>query len=198
MKKLLSTTLVALGLTLTVQTGPAQAQANPTLSEIMWVGFNFCPRGWSTAHGQIMSINQNQSLYSLLGTMYGGDGRTTFALPDLRGRAPIGIGQGTSVNITQGQVTGTENNTMNANTMPSHSHTAMVKATSSGADSPAGTGASLAGALLYTNLGAADTTLHANSAKINPAGSGQQFNNMSPFLVQTPCIAIQGLFPSRS
>ena len=198
MRKLLTSTLVALGLTVTVQTGPVQAQASPYLSQIMWVGFNFCPRGWAPAHGQILPINQNQSLYSLLGTTYGGDGRTTFALPDLRGRAPIGMGNGGQSTFVWGERTGLETTTLNTSTMPAHSHTANVKATAAGADSPASAGASLAGALLYTNLGAADTTLHANSAKINAAGGGQSFNNMSPYLVQIPCIAMQGLFPSRN
>src|SRR5210317_699847 len=92
--------------------------SEPFLAEVKIVGFDFPPRGWATCDGQILPINQNQSLYSLLGTTYGGDGRTTFALPDLRGRTPVHTGDG----VTLGQKSGSETHTLNVGEIPAHSH----------------------------------------------------------------------------
>ena len=106
-----------------VQAPVAKAGANPLLGEIMWVGFNFCPRGWADANGQLLAINSNQALFSLYGTIYGGDGRTTFALPDLRGRTPVHVGQGPALsNYPQGSKGGAENVVLNTTEIPSHSH----------------------------------------------------------------------------
>ncbi len=104
--KAFALTMAAMGSSLTVST-PAQAAAEPFLGEIMMVGYTFCPRGWAATDGQLLAIAQNQALFSLLGTTFGGDGRTTFALPDLRGRAPIHVGQGPGLpTIMQGQKSG--------------------------------------------------------------------------------------------
>ena len=101
------------------------AGAEPFIGEIMWVGFNFCPRGFAEMDGQLLSISQNPALFSLLGTMYGGDGQTTFALPDLRGRTMVHVGQGLGLsNINQGEVSGAEDQTLTFAKMPAHSHTA--------------------------------------------------------------------------
>jgi microcystin-dependent protein len=95
----------------------------PFIGQIICVGFNFAPKGWAFCNGQLLSIAQNQALFSLLGTMYGGDGQTTFGLPDLRGRAPIGMGQGPGLsNYVQGHKAGVENVTLNSNQMPRHTH----------------------------------------------------------------------------
>ena len=96
--------------------------SEPFLAEIRMMGFNFAPRGWAFCDGQILPINQNQSLYSLLGTTYGGDGRTSFALPELRGRAPIHVGQDGGSNFTQGQSGGEESHTLTTNEIPNHTH----------------------------------------------------------------------------
>ena len=97
--------------------------SEPFLGEIRMVGFNFAPQGWAFCQGQIMSIAQNTALFSLLGTMYGGNGQTTFGLPDLQGRSPVGIGQGPGLSpIVQGEMAGTENVTLLASNMPMHTH----------------------------------------------------------------------------
>lgn len=165
--------------------------SEPFLAEIRIVGFNFAPRGWAFCDGQILPINQNQSLYSLLGTTYGGDGRTSFALPDIRGRVPIHVGNGHAL----GQKTGEETHTLSAAEIPGHQHAvngtsnAVTEATPSNARLP-GTNNSKP----YTN--SAGGSLGSNS--ISNIGGGQAHNNMQPFLAMNYCIALQGLFPSRN
>ena len=165
--------------------------SEPFLAEIRIVGFNFAPRGWALCDGQILPINQNQSLYSLLGTTYGGDGRTSFALPDLRGRAPIHVGGGHS----QGQKSGEEIHTLSAGEMPNHTHA--PQGSTNGVDSP-----DPAGRMLGNNAG---TPYHGFGTATNMAnemianvGGGQSHNNMQPYLALNFCIALQGLFPSRN
>lgn len=170
--------------------------AEPFLAEIKIVGFNFAPRGWASCDGQILPINQNQSLYSLLGTSYGGDGRTTFALPDLRGRTPIHVGQsngGASHNL--GQKSGEETHTLNMAEMPNHQHQA--QASSLEADAPIPTNFVLAASnnRLYTDPG---NLTPLTPASVSNTGGGQAHENMQPYLVLNFCIAIQGLFPSRN
>ncbi len=170
--------------------------SEPFLAEIRIVGFNFAPRGWAFCDGQILPINQNQSLYSLLGTTYGGDGRTSFALPDLRGRTPLHQSDGKRL----GQKGGAETVTLTAAQTPAHTHT--FKASSSVADENTATNHVLATSsplpdMLYKDPEAANmTTLHAGS--IANAGGGQSHNNMQPFMTLNFCIALQGLFPSRN
>ena len=114
---------LAAALTLPAQT--AHATAEPFIGEVAIFGGNFCPRAWAEAAGQLLPINSHQSLYSLYGTYYGGDGRSTFALPDLRGRVPVSVGTGTGLSTyTQGQRVGTETRTLTVPEMPSHNHTA--------------------------------------------------------------------------
>ncbi len=170
--------------------------SEPFLAEIRIVGFNFAPRGWAFCDGQTLPINQNQSLYSLLGTTYGGDGRTSFALPDLRSRTPLHRGDGKQL----GQKGGAETVTLSASQIPAHTHT--FKASSSVANENSATDHVLATSspspdMLFKDHEAANiTTLRAGS--IANAGGGQSHNNMQPFMTVNFCIALQGLFPSRN
>lgn len=169
--------------------------SEPFLAEVRMVGFNFAPRGWAFCDGQILPINQNQSLYSLLGTTYGGDGRTSFALPDLRGRTPIHRGDG----HTLGQKGGAETVTLTAAEIAAHTHTA--KAISAPGNNAFPDGRLLAAEALpemaYRDPEAASMTA-LRSGTITNAGGGQAHNNMQPYLVVDFCIALQGLFPSRN
>lgn len=172
--------------------------SEPFLAEIKIIGFNFAPRGWAYCDGQILPINQNQSLYSLLGTTYGGDGRTSFALPDLRSRTPIHRGDGHSL----GQKSGAETVTLTAAEIAAHTHA--LKASSSLGDSrsPANAGvgnllAAVAPDPLYRNPEAANATAM-RSGSVTNAGGGQAHDNMQPYLTLGFVIALQGLFPSRN
>lgn len=165
--------------------------SEPFLAEIRIVGFNFAPRGWAFCDGQILPINQNQSLYSLLGTTYGGDGRTSFALPDLRGRTPIHRSDG----HTLGQKGGAETITLTAAEIAAHTHS--VKASTAVADQTVPTDRILGADDIYRNPEAANMTA-LRSGTVTNAGGGQAHDNMQPFLALDFCIALQGLFPSRN
>ena len=164
--------------------------SEPFLAEIKLVGFNFAPRGWAFCDGQILPINQNQSLFSLLGTTYGGDGRTSFGLPDLRGRTPVHLGDG----LTLGQKAGEETHTLNVNEMPQHDHNAQASNTNADTRNP--TSNVLARALnLYRNP---DNLTDIRSGTVANVGGGLGHNNMQPYLVLNFVISLQGLFPSRN
>lgn len=166
--------------------------SEPFLGEIHPFAFNFAPRGWATCDGQLLSIAQNTALFSLLGTMYGGNGQVTFALPDLRGRTPLHVGSG----FTQGQRAGEESHTLIVSEIPAHNHTLNASG------SPANTSTPSNGSLLAASQAdiyapaTALTTLHTNS--ISNTGGSQPHNNMQPYLVLNFCIAMQGIFPSRN
>lgn len=165
--------------------------SEPFLAEVRMVGFNFAPKGWAFCDGQILPINQNQSLYSLIGTTYGGDGRTSFALPDLRGRTPIHVGD----SHTSGQKSGAETITLAAAQIPAHTHSA--KASSATANQPGPAGAVLAASDIYRDPQAGSATA-LRSGTITNAGGGQAHDNMQPYLTVDFCIALRGLFPSRN
>lgn len=169
--------------------------SEPFLAEIRIVGFNFAPRGWAFCDGQILPINQNQSLYSLLGTTYGGDGRTSFALPDLRSRTPIHRSDGFQL----GQKGGAETVTLTAAQIAAHTHTAKASSTAADTGNPAAhvLAAADAGQTLYRDPEAANTTA-LRSGTVTNAGGGQAHNNMQPYITLSFCIALQGLFPSRN
>ena len=168
-------------------------------------GFNFPPRGWAFCDGQILPINQNQSLYALLGTTYGGDGRTSFALPELRGRTPMHVGAGTSGHtVTQGERSGEETHALTPPEVPVHTHAAAATGDQgSDTDIAGATGmpnnvlASQArrGRPIYSD---ASTVVQMNAATIANTGGGQGHDNMQPFLTVSFAIAITGLFPSRN
>jgi microcystin-dependent protein len=163
--------------------------AEPFLSEIRLMSFNFAPQGWAQCNGQFLPINQNQALFSLLGTTFGGDGRVNFALPDLRGRVPMHVG-----NVhTLGARGGEQAHTLSQAEMPTHAHVAGAsKASSGGNDNP--TNRVVGGA---NNLFHAPASLTAmNPATITNTGGSQAHENMQPYLTLTFCIALQGIFPS--
>lgn len=178
----------------------------PFLGQIMAVGFNFAPRGWALCNGQLLAISQNTALFSLLGTMYGGDGRTTFALPDLRGRAPIhyGTGPGLSPHVI-GQKSGSETTTITVGNLPSHSHTFNV-GTADASQNDATIGAMLTSPVIPDGRSVTDVNGYApgtpttslNSATVGNTGSSLPFNNMPPYIVINYVIALQGIFPSRN
>lgn len=165
--------------------------AEPFLSEIRIFSFNFPPKGWAQCNGQLLPINQNQALYSLLGTTYGGDGRVNFGLPDLRGRVPIHVDN----NHPLGQKGGEAAHTITAPEMPQHTHP--LQSTNTQAASPNVNGNVLAKA--NTNIyGAAANLGQMRTGTVSNVGGGQAHENRQPFLVLNVCIALQGLFPSRN
>ncbi|MDH5426629.1 MAG: tail fiber protein [Nitrospirota bacterium] len=178
----------------------ALAAAEPFIGEIMMTGANFCPRGWANADGQLLPINQNQALFSLLGTTYGGDGRTTLGLPDMRGRVPLHVGQGSGLtDRRQGSKGGEENHALNIPEMPQHQH--VLNASKEGANQSSPTGNLLANqsrkSRMYVPSAAnALTPMHATA--IGTTGSSRPHNTMQPFLGIRFCIALQGVFPSRN
>ncbi|WP_164114849.1 tail fiber protein [Sphingorhabdus sp. Alg239-R122] len=194
-----SAAIITSGLSIAV---PAQAGTNPYLGEITIVGFTFCPRGTSAADGTLLPINSNQALFSLYGTTYGGDGRTTFALPDLRGRIPIHVGQGPGLtNRTQGSRSGTETNTMTVAQMPSHNHQGGIQTTNqaAGSKNAKSDAFGIAQENTYVNgVAPSGNFMHASTFLIGNTGGGQAQNNMQPFLTLRYCVNTQGTFPSRN
>ncbi|MDN3920810.1 phage tail protein [Roseateles violae] len=178
--------------------GAARADT-PYLGEIRCGLWNFAPRGWALTNGQILPINQNQALFSLLGTNYGGDGRVNFALPNLRGRVAIGAGQGPGLSLyTVGQAGGSETMTLGPDQLPAHSHAVALpgSAGEGNAQSPASLApAAQARTTLYAAPG--NPALAMAPAAVSSTGGGQPFNRMQPFLPLTCVIALQGIFPTR-
>ena len=165
--------------------------AEPFLSEIRLMSFVFAPKGWALCNGQLLPINQNQALFSLLGTTFGGDGQVNFALPDLRGRVPIHVGGGHNL----GERGGEQAHTLSIAELPTHAH--VVNATTVLATT--GTPASnlLLGQSSGSNLYAAATNLTAMAADmVGNVGGSQAHLNMQPYLTLSFCIALQGIFPS--
>ncbi len=169
--------------------------SEPFLAEIRIVGFNFAPRGWAFCDGQILPINQNQSLYSLLGTTYGGDGRTSFALPDLRGRVPIHVGSSGGATHQLGQKSGEENHVLSGNEMPQHDHVAQASTDDATQTLTIGNVLARSTVPIY---GSAQTLTAMNERSVSHVGGGQGHENMQPYIAMNFCIALQGLFPSRN
>jgi microcystin-dependent protein len=164
--------------------------AEPFLSEIRVMSFNFPPKGWAMCNGQLLPINQNQALFSLLGTTYGGDGRVNFALPNLQGITPIHVGSG----HTLGEKGGEQNHTLGIAELPVHTH--VLNASSTPADTNVPTGAYVA-SVNNAYTAAANLTALSPESVANTGGSQPHFN-MQPFLVLNFCIALQGIFPSQN
>lgn len=163
--------------------------AEPFLSEIRIMSFNHAPKGWAMCNGQLLPINQNQALFSLLGTTFGGDGRVNFALPNIQGKVPIHVGNG----HTLGEQSGSGSHTLSISQLPTHMHVAM--AASNPATTNTATGTAFLGQQASTYGPPANLTAMAAS-EIGNAGGNQAHQNMQPYLVLTFCIALQGIFPS--
>lgn len=189
---------------------------DPFIGEIILVPYNFAPRGYAFCNGQILAIAQNTALFSLLGTTFGGNGQTTFALPDLRGRVPVSSGQGPGLSsYSLGQMGGAENTTLLTTQMPAHTHVMSVGTLSAAARArnAAGNSASPVNAVpaaeaagvtaTYSNL-APDASMATGAIALSGApaaavaGSSQPFSNIQPYLTLNYCIALEGIFPSRN
>lgn len=177
----------------------------PFLGQIMIVGFNFAPRGWAMCDGQLLPISQNTALFSLLGTTYGGDGRTSFGLPDLRGRSPLHVGNGPGLtNRSWGQRVGKETHTLQITEIPSHTHDSsglkmQGSSNQANTDEPDGSVFAVGAEDIYREA-AADSEMH-NSAitgNLGNTGGSQAHNIMQPTLALYHVIALTGIFPSRS
>lgn len=172
--------------------------ADPFVAEIRIFPFNFAPKGWALCDGQLLPISQNTALFSLLGTTYGGDGKSTFALPNLQGSAAMHPGQGSGLSLRDlGEVGGSETVTLQTSEMPFHTHS-LRGSTDPGDNTVPGPTISLAqstGALAYVNNANPDSQMAPQA--LPPAGGGLPHNNMQPYLTFNFCIALQGVFPSR-
>ncbi len=179
--------------------------SDPFVAEIRIFPFNFAPKGWATCDGQLLPLSQNTALFSLLGTTYGGDGRSTFALPNLQGCAPMQPGQGPGLSMRDlGETSGTDNVTLLTSEIPLHTHTAQVNNATATLAAPAGnvpariafsTGTQSGSGVAYS---ATAPTVQMAPQALSPAGGDQPHNNLQPYLTLTFCIAMQGIFPPRS
>ncbi len=175
--------------------------ANPFVAEIRIVPFNFAPKGWAFCNGQLLPISQNTALFSLLGTTYGGDGKSNFALPNLQGSAPMQAGQGNGLSLRDlGQVGGEETVTLLQSEIPTHTHTLNTRAAGGDQNSPVGHIPSEArvGRQTQPQYSAAGGGLPMSAQALAVAGGGQPHNNMPPYLTMNFIIALQGVFPPRS
>lgn len=187
-----------IALMLSTTTPPVLAQGSePFIGQLALVPYNFAPRGWALCNGQLLSIAQNTALFSLLGTTYGGNGTTNFALPDLRGRVPVSSGQGPGLSsYLLGQTGGAETYTLTLNQMPAHSHILM-------ADTSVGTSERPNGALPARNAAGVpqygtQATGTMTSGALQSSGGGQPHDTMQPYVTLNWIIALQGIFPSRN
>lgn len=180
---------------------PEKASAEPYIGDIIPVGYNFCPRGWVEANGQLLAISQYSAMFSLMGTTFGGNGTTNFAVPNLQGRAAIGQGAGPGLtNYAQGSSQGTDTKTITIAQMPAHNHT--VNANNLDGDKPGPGGKLLAAA---PPGGAGSETIYSDqpanrqmsAAMIDYTGVGSPITTKDPYLTMIYCIATQGIFPSR-
>jgi len=167
--------------------------SEPFLSEIKIVSFNFPPKGWALCNGQLLPINQNQALFALLGTTYGGNGQTNFALPNLRGQVPIHFGSG----HTLGEAAGSTAVTVNIQQLPTHMHVLQASTAPAATDTPSNT--TLLGGSAPNDLYTGPASLVATAAaSVSSVGGSQPHNNMMPYLVLNFIIALQGIFPSQN
>ncbi len=162
--------------------------STPFLAEIRIFSFNFAPKGWALCNGQLLPINQNQALFSLLGTTYGGDGRVNFALPDLQGRAPVHF-----ATVTLGEKSGEENHTLIITEMAAHTHVPAGNSNAQNTGLPTNNSWAMNASNPFSNAGG-DVTMGASA--IGVTGGSQPHPNMQPFLTLNFCIALQGIFPS--
>ena len=164
--------------------------SEPFLAEIKIISWNFPPKGWTFCNGQLLPINQNQALFSILGTTYGGDGRVNFGLPNLQGRSPVHVGNG----IALGEIGGETSHTLNISELSAHNHVPVGSSNSPNQASPSGNLWAAGNAQVF----AATPNSAMNPASILPVGGSQPHENMSPYLVLNFIIALQGIFPSQN
>jgi microcystin-dependent protein len=170
--------------------------AEPFLGEIRMFGFNFAPTGWASCNGQLLSIDQNTALFALVGTYYGGDGMSTFGLPDLQSRVAINQGQAPGLSYYDiGETGGAETITLTLPEMPEHTHAVGANGAAGTSDRPAGNVPARTKASAY---GSAPDGTTMNAGMIGNAGGSEPHQNLQPFLVVNFCIALQGIFPSRN
>ena len=180
--------------------------SEPFIGQIIMFGGNFAPRGWALCDGQLLPISQNTALFSILGTTYGGDGRTTFGLPELRGRVPLHPGSGPGLSPrTLGQKSGTETVQLSTNQIPAHNHTATAHCVAGPGDSNVAAGnvwskdLGVQSATYHsTDMVPADAQMKAGAVTVNNSGGSQAHNNVQPFLAVNFIIALVGIFPSRN
>lgn len=163
--------------------------AEPFLSEIRIMSFEFAPKGWALCNGQLLPINQNQALFSLLGTTFGGDGRVNFALPDLRGRTPVHVGG----SHTLGERGGEQAHSLSIAELPTHAHAALAASGGTAASNPAG---NLLGPSAVAAYSAPQSLVAMDAASVTSTGGSQAHLNMQPYLALNFCIALVGIFPS--
>jgi microcystin-dependent protein len=163
----------------------------PFIGEIRMMSFAFAPRGWAQCNGALLPINQNQALFSVLGTTYGGDGRVNFGLPNLQGRTPIHVGNG----HTMGETGGETAHTLTMNEVPNHGHNAQASSANGAAIGPFGALLAQRASQVYH---APTNPVAMNAESITTAGGGQPHENMQPYLTISFCIALQGIFPSQT
>lgn len=171
------------------------------LGQIMMAGFGFAPKGFALCNGQLMAIQQNQALFSLLGTQFGGDGRTTFGLPDLRSRTPIAYASSVDPSwqppaVQIGQAAGVENVTLLSTNMPAHSHSVAASTAAGSSRSPRNNLVATAGASLYAASSGPAVPLNPQTAA--PSGGNQSHPNLQPYSTINFCIVLSGIFPSRN
>lgn len=180
---------------------PAQAGFEPFVGQLMLTGGNFCPAGWLPASGQLLAIADNDVLFALIGTTYGGDGQTTFALPNLNGRSVISQGTGPGLpTYVMGQTTGSTGFTLTTSNLPAHTHLGTLRAVPAAGNTVTPTGNSLALAPTGTNIYSTATpsnNMNAGDVVLQATGGGQAISHQSPALVLRYCIATEGVFPSR-
>ncbi|WP_298295529.1 tail fiber protein [uncultured Litoreibacter sp.] len=177
--------------------------SDPFLAQIVMFGSNFAPRSWAFCDGQLLPISQNSALFSLLGTIYGGDGRTSFGLPEMRGRVPIHAGNGPGLSPRRlGERGGSESETLTQAQIPQHNHNVTMRADSrsGNTDNPAGNIISTgSGTTLFRpNSARDDVNMASDALTQNNVGGSQSHNNMQPFIAVNYIIALQGIFPSRN
>jgi microcystin-dependent protein len=173
---------------------------DPFVAEIRIFPFNFAPKGWAWCDGQILPLSQNTALFSLLGTTYGGDGKSNFALPDLQGRAPMHPGQGPGLSLHDlGETGGSETVSLLESEIPSHSHSLMSQGATGNRTTPVGNSvARVSGATPYIAAAPAPPLVTMSDQALAPAGGDQPHNNMQPYLTCYFCIALQGVYPPRT
>ncbi len=173
--------------------------STPFIGEIKMFAGTFAPRGYALCDGQLLAVSQNDALFSLLGTTYGGDGRTTFGLPDLRGRVPIHAGSGPGLTPRHlGVKTGAENVTLTTQQIPSHTHTLTASTAAGGESSPNNAQPAQSTSAVYLKDPIAMAVVDLDNPSIAPVGGSQQHTNMQPFQCINFIIALQGIYPSRS